>query len=237
MKDKLCVALDVNTYDQAFILATLLQPYVGVFKVGMQLFTQEGPRIIKMLKDKNCKVFLDMKYHDIPNTVKHAVLSAVDLGVDIINMHSLGGYDMLRSAVVGVDDYCSNHSIPRPKLIGVTVLTSTSQATLENELLISTSLPAYVNHLASLCRLAGLDGIVCSPQDLRSVRSIANNSLYYITPGVRPREASMDDQKRVMTPREAILEGSDLIVIGRPIIEAEDPQRAAITILQRMEGI
>ena len=236
MKDKLCVALDVNTYAEAAVLSTMLQPYVGVFKVGMQLFTQEGPRIIKMLKDKNCKVFLDMKYHDIPNTVKHAVLSAVDLGVDIINMHSLGGYDMLRAASVGVDDYCSNQSMPRPKLIGVTVLTSTNEAILENDLLISTSLPVYINHLASLCRLAGLDGIVCSAQDLKSVWSIAKDQFYYITPGVRPVATNTNDQKRVMTPREAILAGSDLLVIGRPIIEAEDPKNAAMAILQEMEG-
>lgn len=235
MKNKLCVALDVNTYDEAFILATVLKPYVGMFKVGMQLFTKEGPRIIKMLKDKEAKVFLDMKYHDIPNTVKQAVIAAADLGVDIINVHALGGYDMLRTAVVGLQQHCEQYGLTPPKLIGVTILTSTTEQTLRKDLMIDTPMAECIQNLTYLCLSAGLDGIVCSPHEVAQLRRIIGDRLFYITPGVRPLGADTHDQKRFMTPMEAILAGSDLLVVGRPITAHEDPAQAARDIVKTME--
>lgn len=237
IKNKLCVALDVTSEEDAFVLATMLHSRVGYFKVGSELFTRQGPRIIEILKAKDAKVFLDLKYHDIPNTVKKSVIAAIDMGVDIINMHSLGGYEMMYKTVQGVKEHCAKRNIDPPVLIGVTVLTSMDTVNLKCDLLVGSGLDNYVLHLAYRCHAAGLDGVVCSSQELSMIRKELGREFFCITPGIRLPTGNTDDQKRIMTPYEAIQAGSDLLVVGRPITEADDPIAAAQLFLDKMEHV
>jgi orotidine-5'-phosphate decarboxylase len=234
-KNRLIIALDVETAREARELVTMLRDYAGMFKIGSQLFTASGPSIVREIVEAGCGVFLDLKFHDIPNTVAAAGVEAARLGVSIFNVHASGGSEMMRRTVEAVGDVSSREGLARPRIIAVTVLTSTDAATL-SEIGVASEPEAQVRKLARLAEACGLDGVVASPLEVKTVRAAVSRNFLIVTPGVRPSGASHDDQKRVMTPAEAIGAGADYIVIGRPIIKTEDPARAALGVLEEMRG-
>jgi len=195
------------------------RPFV---KIGMELYYAEGPQIVRSLKERGCKVFLDLKLHDIPNTVKKAMAVLSGLGADIVNVHAAGTKAMMAAALEGLTRPDGSRSL----LIAVTQLTSTDEATMQSELLISRSMPETVMHYARNARDAGLDGVVCSPMEAAKVHEACGEKFLTVTPGVRFAGGDKGDQKRVMTPAEAKRIGSDYIVVGRPITAAADPAAA-----------
>ena len=195
------------------------KPFV---KIGMELFYAEGPDIVREIKARGHKIFLDLKLHDIPNTVKSAMAVLTGLGVDIINVHAAGTKAMMAAALEGL----TRPDGTRPLLIAVTQLTSTDQSAMEQDLWIEKPLPDVVMHYAKCAKEAGLDGVVCSPLEAKAVHEACGESFLTVTPGVRFAESAAGDQKRVMTPAQARIEGCDYIVVGRPITRAEDPVAA-----------
>lgn len=214
------VALDYANANDAFALADQLDPSRCRLKVGKELFTRAGPAIVSMLVDQGFDIFLDLKYHDIPNTVAKACMAAADLGVWMLNVHSLGGSAMMQAARKAIGD-----NPDRPHLIAVTLLTSMDQTTFE-QLGMQGSINDGVLRLAKLAEQSGLDGVVCSAQETPALRRHHNNSFQLITPGIRPANSAQGDQHRTMTPTEAIAAGSSYLVIGRPITAATDPMIA-----------
>jgi orotidine-5'-phosphate decarboxylase len=214
-RERLVLALDVDDFKKADKLVGKLGDYVGVFKIGSQLFTSEGTKVVNMVNEKGGKVFLDLKFHDIPNTVARAAEVATKLGVYIFNVHTSGGYEMMKAAAEASKKISLDLGVIKPLILGVTLLTSINQEILEKEIGIKKRLEEQVVHLAKLA--CGEDFII-------------------LTPGIRPAGKSSDDQKRVMTPREAIKLGADFLVIGRPIRNASNPVEAAKKILREMEG-
>jgi len=209
---------------------------VGAFKIGNQLFTAEGTKVVDMVNKKGGKVFLDLKFHDIPNTVARAAEVATKLGIYIFNVHTSGGYEMMKVAAEASKKISSILGIRKPLILGVTLLTSINQEILEKEIHIKKKLEEQVVHLAKLAKAAGLDGVVASPWEIKEIRKACGEDFVILTPGIRPAGKSSDDQKRVMTPQEAIKLGSDFLVIGRPIRNASNPVEAAKEILREMEG-
>jgi orotidine-5'-phosphate decarboxylase len=235
MKEKIILALDVQTADEARRIVETFNGKVGVFKVGLQLFTAAGPAFVKELASQGVKIFLDLKFHDIPNTVASASIEAARLGVWMFNVHAIGGGEMMRAAVDKVNAVCEAESLTRPKIIAVTVLTSSNGETL-NETGIAAQPAEQVLNLAQLTSKCGLDGVVASPHEISLIREhLADKDFLIVTPGVRPDFATSDDQKRVVTPGEAILAGTDHLVIGRPILKAADPLGALQRIIEEME--
>lgn len=222
---RVIVALDFSTSDQARQLVSKLEPGSCRLKIGKQLFTREGPELVRYFVEQGHDVFLDLKYHDIPNTVAHACEAAAELGVWMVNVHASGGSKMMRAARQAMDGL----SDTPPLLIAVTVLTSMGADDL-NELGISATPADQVIRLASLAKKSGMDGVVCSPQEVAVLRATLGDDFKLVTPGVRPSGSSMDDQSRVMTPADAIRNGSDYLVIGRPVTQAEDPIAALAAI-------
>ena len=231
--NRLIVALDVPEIGRARELVTALAGEVGYFKVGSQLFTKAGPEMITWIKEQGGRVFLDLKYHDIPNTVASAVVQAAEYGADIIDLHSLGGLKMMTMARERLQEVCHRKGLARPRLIGVTVLTSMDEADLE-EVGIRGPLMERVTGLAKLIKQAALDGAVASPHEINLLRAILGESALVIVPGIRPAAAALGDQKRVATPRDALNAGASCIVVGRPIVAAEDPPAAARAILAEL---
>ncbi len=205
----LIVSLDVDSLKEARRFVRLLKNDVSSFKIGSVLFTSAGPEAVKMVHDEGGKIFLDLKFHDIPNTVAGACKAAADLGVFMVNVHASGGLEMLEAARKAIGTGRS-----RPLLIGVTVLTSQART--------AKTSPEVVR-LAKLCRKSGLDGVVCSPQEIEKVRKACGKKFVIVTPGIRLSDQNKGDQKRIATPQEAIRRGADYLVIGRPILEARDP--------------
>lgn len=227
---KLCLALDVDSFDEAKIIIDELHDCVGVFKIGKQLFTKVGPKIVDYVQNKKSRVFLDLKFHDIPNTVSKASEAAARMGVCMFNVHATGGSEMMRAALEGIRNSGNLKTI----VLGVTVLTSISENILKNEMHVTENLEDHVTHLAKLAKKSGLSGVVASPQEIRIIRQTCGENFIILTPGVRPDWAGQDDQKRVMTPREAIQAGADFIVIGRPILKATDRREAAEKIIKEI---
>ncbi len=226
------IALDVDSRDKALELVEDLKGEVSYFKVGMQLFNSQGPQIISQIKEKGVKVFLDLKFHDIPNTVAAASAVAVAQGADMFNLHASGGKAMLQSAVESAKERAIKLNLKEtPRVLGVTVLTSQSQEVLSRELGVNKSLDQQVSDLAVLCREAGLRGVVASPREISIIRKSCGPDFLIVTPGVRPSWASRDDQERVHTPARALASGSDYLVIGRPVTAAPDPREALNKIL------
>ena len=215
------VPLDVPTLGEAVSMARLLTGHVAAVKIGKQLFTAEGPAAIRAMHDLGLRVFLDLKFHDIPNTVAGAVAAAKALGVWLLNVHASGGPAMMRAAATAAAG--PGH----PLVIAVTVLTSLSED--EHRAITGTSrtIEAQVQHLAWEAKAAGLDGVVASPHEIRAIRQKCGPGFLIVTPGVRPADAALDDQHRVMTPGDAVRAGADYLVIGRPITGAPDPVEAA----------
>lgn len=231
--ERLIIALDVNGYDEAAKTIDALSGVAKWFKVGSQLFTSAGPKIIEKIKSADIKVFLDLKFHDIPTTVSLAGQAAVDLGVDLFNVHAFGGEQMMKKLSKDIDDYCSKNSKPRPLIVAVTVLTS-MDATSLSELGLEQEPRDMVSHLASIAKISGLDGVVASPEEASEIKSKIGSEFLVITPGIRPVWASKDDQRRVKTPLEAIKAGADYLVIGRPILKAQNPVEAIDKILEEV---
>lgn len=235
MKDsKLIVALDVATAGEARRLVDSLRDVTGMFKIGSQLFTACGPQFVRELVSGGAGVFLDLKFHDIPNTVAAAGVEAARLGVRMLNLHASGGRQMMTNAVERIRSTCISESLRTPVVVAVTVLTSTDDATLADAG-VSMSAEALVIKLARLANDCGLDGIVCSPLEITSVRNaIPAKDFILVTPGVRPAGSAADDQSRITTPAEAIRAGANYIVVGRPITAARDPQAAALAIIDEI---
>ena len=236
MKSRLIAALDVPTADQALELVAALRNEVGMVKVGSQLFTAAGPDIVRAIVRSDVPVFLDLKFHDIPNTVAEAAVAATRLGVRILNVHAAGGPEMMQRTADAVTKAALSEGLVRPAVIAVTVLTSSDEATL-----VATgikNLPEeQVIKLALLAEQNGMDGLVASPLEVAAIRSaISRQGFLLVTPGVRPAGASYDDQKRVMSPAEAVAAGADYVVMGRSIISAKDPVAAARRIAVEMAG-
>lgn len=208
-----------------------------MFKVGHQLFTAYGPDIVRRIISRGARVFLDLKYHDIPTTVAKASAEAVKLGVSIFNVHALGGFAMMAAAAEAARRTASDLMLPLPLVLGVTVLTSMDEKSLRKELKITRSLPREVVHLARLSRRAGLHGVVASPQEITLLKRALPGDFVILTPGVRPAWAGNDDQKRIMTPTEAVKAGADYLVIGRPVLQAPDRRSAAQKILEEIGGL
>jgi len=224
--DKLILALDVADSGSALEIVDKFKDYINIFKVGLELFTTVGPGIVEEIQKRGKKVFLDLKFHDIPNTVTKAALSATRLGVYMFNVHASGGFEMMRKCRDSVVEMCLKENLERPKILGVTVLTSLSKEILTDELGIQYGLRTHVRHLSSLALKAGLDGVVASAREVELIRNHCGKGFIIVTPGIRPSWTPPDDQKRTMTPKEAIREGSDYLVIGRAILQQPDPIKA-----------
>jgi len=223
---KLIFALDAGNYKEALSWVELLSGYVGMFKVGKELFTACGPEIIKGIKERGQKVFLDLKFHDIPNTVARAAEAAVGLGVDMFNVHALGGSQMMKEAAAATWACADKLSKARPILLAVTVLTSLNNDDL-TEIGFQKNTGELVLHLAGLAKLSGASGVVASAQDIAMLRKNLGDQFIIVTPGIRSAtEAKKDDQKRTLSAYEAIKTGADYIVVGRPIRQAVDPLNA-----------
>ncbi len=236
-KDRIVVALDVETPAQALALVEKLRGLVGMFKIGKQLFTAAGPDIVRQVVGMGEKVFLDLKFHDIPNTVARAGVEAARLGVSIFNVHALGGSAMMRSTVEAVNNLSERENLPKPLILAVTVLTSHDQASL-SEIGLEAEIKDQVKRLAQLASASKIDGVVASPHEIESLRkAIADPNFVILTPGVRPAGAALNDQKRVMTPGEAVAAGADYLVIGRPITGADDPAEATQKIIKEIEQV
>ncbi len=236
-QDRLILALDVDSRQEALAIVDELKDAAGLFKVGHQLFTSCGPEIVRAIIGKGGRVFLDLKYHDIPNTVAKASAEAVKLGVAIFNVHALGGLDMMRAASESARETAHKYGLPAPVTLAVTVLTSMDEKMLRRELKVTRTLTREVAHLARLAQRAGMSGVVASPQEIKLLRRGVRGEFVILTPGVRPAWAAKDDQKRVMTPAQAIAAGADYIVIGRPVLKAIDRRAAVEKILEEMEKI
>lgn len=234
-KDRLIVALDVDSSEHALSLVDELKPFVGLFKIGSQLFTSAGPELVSKVIKRGAKVFLDLKYHDIPNTVASAVVAAMRLGVSICNVHALGGLEMMSQVKEHCEHAAARENLTKPILLAVTVLTSHDQASINN-LGINEPLSDLVTRLAKLTAKAGFDGVVASAQEIALVRAAVNSPFIILTPGLRPSWASNQDQKRVMTPEQALADGADYLVIGRPIIADPSPANAAQKVLASLEN-
>lgn len=233
-KQRLIFALDVDNLEDARNWVAKLQGQVGVFKIGKQLFTRCGPEVVRLVQDGGCDVFLDLKYHDIPNTVAMAGLEAQRLGVRMFNVHALGGFEMMAKLVAEIDRVSPRGNPDRPILLAVTILTSSTEETLRR-VGIDRPIQVMVPKLARLAKDAGMDGVVASPREVGLIRDACGDDFLIVTPGVRPTFASQDDQKRVTTPGDALRSGADYLVIGRPISAAADPALAADMILQEMQ--
>jgi orotidine-5'-phosphate decarboxylase len=236
-KNRLIVALDVETAREAFNLFCALRDVAGMFKIGSQLFTAEGPGIVRDIVHAGGHVFLDLKFHDIPNTVAATGVEAARLGVAIFNIHACGGSEMMRRTAEAVVETAEREGISRPLIIGVTVLTSADDAVLA-EAGFSSTTGSQVKRLAQLTAESGLDGVVASPHEVKLVReAIEQRDFVIVTPGVRPVGTANDDQRRVMTPAEAVRAGADYLVVGRAILRATDPARAANEIIEEMQQV
>jgi orotidine-5'-phosphate decarboxylase len=236
-KEKIIVALDVETPDEARKIIAEIGGEVGAFKIGLQLFTAAGASFVREAVGKNIRLFLDVKFHDIPNTVAKASVEVARLGVWMFNVHALGGGEMMRRTVENVREVCAKENLAAPKIIGVTVLTSSDRETLR-EVGIDKEINSQVVNLARLTAKCGLDGVVASPLEVESIRrNIGKEDFLIVTPGIRPGFATNDDQKRVMTPAEAVRQGADYLVIGRPITHSADKPDAVRKILEEMETV
>lgn len=237
VEEHLIVALDTREESEVINLVEKLSGKIGYFKVGLELFTSLGPKIIKIIKDNGNKVFFDGKFLDIPNTVSKAVSNIVRHKVDMLNVHLSGGKKMLEEAKRLLIETATGEKLQAPKLLGVTVLTSITNDILQSDLKVKSQIEEYVLHLTRFALSVQLDGIICSPNEVKIVREVSkeNKDFLIVTPGVRPIWAKTDDQKRIATPKEAILNGASHIVVGRPITSANNPLDAVKKILEEIE--
>ena len=230
-KDRIIFALDVEHFSEAQQWVNLLKDQIGMFKVGKQLFTHAGPKVIDMIRKRNQNVFLDLKFHDIPTTVANAGAEATRLNVSMFDLHALGGFEMMKKTVESSRSTAKELGIPRPLILAVTILTSMDEDAL-NEVGIKGPILDEVGQLASLALKAGVDGVVASPQEIGIIRKQCGQKLLIVTPGIRLPSEKKDDQKRTMSPKEAISAGASYLVVGRPIKDAKDPLEAVQRIVE-----
>lgn len=232
VRNRIIVALDVETRAGAVEIARELNGRVGAFKIGLQLFTSAGPGVVREIADLGNKVFLDLKFHDIPNTVAKASVEAARLGVWMFNIHTLGGGEMMRGTIQEVGEACERDNLAQPLIIGVTMLTSADAETM-GEIGLRGDVEDQVVRLARLAADCGLDGVVASPREVVAIKKkLGKPNFLTVTPGIRPDFATSDDQKRVTTIREALANGSDYVVIGRPITASKDRLAALERIIE-----
>jgi len=230
MKEKIIIALDVSTRKEALTLVESLHSLTGMFKVGMQLYTAEGPSFVRDIIAAGGRVFLDLKFHDIPNTVRKAALEAARLGVSMMTIHTAGGQAMMQAVS---DELREKFGEKRPIVVGVTVLTSMDDGALR-EIGVSSAMDEQVLRLAKLAEASSLDGVVCSPREIQMIRNAVGRNFKIVTPGVRMPGQAADDQQRTATPREAISAGADFIVVGRAVTNAPHPHGALEGLLQSL---
>lgn len=230
---ELIVALDVQTREEAVAKINEIGDAVGFYKIGLELFTAEGPDVVKAVKDLGKKVFLDLKFHDIPRTVERAVRSGGKLGVDLMTIHSIGGNAMIKAAA----DAAAEFGAAAPKILAVTVLTSLDEADLKDVGILSRTPAEQVRSAAYLAVASGANGLVCSPKEVGVLSKSLCAGTVFVTPGVRPAGAAVGDQKRVATPADAVRDGATHLVVGRPILAAADPVAAARAILDEMASV
>ncbi len=224
--DKLILALDVSDHDHAVELIDKFKDHIGIFKVGLELYTIAGPSIIREIHKREKRVFLDLKFHDIPNTVSRAGIAAARHGVFMLTLHASGGLDMMKKCRDDMVAACLKENLNRPRIVAVTVLTSISNEVLMNEVGIHHSLNTHVRHLSGLALKAGLDGVVASGKEAEMIRGHCGRGFLIVTPGIRTSWSPPDDQMRTMTPRQAIQHGADFIVLGRAVLNQPDPIKA-----------
>ncbi len=234
MSNPIIAALDVPTLETALRLADQLAPVVGAFKLGKELFVSAGPEVVRRIRGLGASVFLDLKFHDIPNTVAAAVRAAVRLDVQMLTVHVSGGSVMLRAAERAAQETAASLGRTPPLVLGVTILTSLDSNELA-EIGMNANVGHQVERLASLAAKAGLRGLVCSALEIAALRQIIPEEMQLVTPGIRPAGSETDDQKRTLSPKEAIDAGADWLVIGRPICAAENPRAAATKILASLK--
>lgn len=233
-RKRLIVALDVSSAQEAREIVSALHGVAGMFKVGPQLFCAAGPNMVRELVQRGEPIFLDLKFHDIPNTVAAAGVEALRLGVSMFNVHAAGGREMMVRTREAVSEVAAKEGLTEPSIIAVTVLTSANDLTLAEAGVVSGA-TEQVKRLALLAESCSLDGVVASPNEVGLVRSVVKREGFLlVTPGVRPTESATNDQKRIMSPREAIATGADYLVVGRPILTAKDPAQAAERIVEEM---
>jgi orotidine-5'-phosphate decarboxylase len=233
MRNPIIAALDVPAAEQALKLAQTIAPAVGAFKIGKELFVAAGPDIVRHVRDTGAHVFLDLKFHDIPNTVARAVAAAVRLDVQMLTIHTSGGSEMMRAAEQSARETAQALGRPAPLVLGVTVLTSMDSHAL-TEIGGEANVGHQVERLATLAVKSGLRGLVCSPLEIARLREILPAEIQLVTPGIRTGAEKADDQKRTLTPREALRAGANWLVVGRPIYAAENPRAAAEKILESL---
>ena len=233
IKNPIIAALDVPSAEQALKLAEQIAPAVGAFKIGKELFVSAGPDIVKKIRATGASIFLDLKFHDIPNTVAKAVAAATRLDVQMLTIHTSGGPAMMRAAEHAAQETAARLGQPAPLVLGVTVLTSLESADLY-AVGADSNIGRQVERLATLAASCGIRGLVCSPLELVGLRQILPGSMQFVTPGIRPGGGGSDDQKRTLTPKEAMEAGSTWLVIGRPIYAAANPRAAAEKILESL---
>jgi orotidine-5'-phosphate decarboxylase len=233
MRNPIIVALDAPSAEAALSLATQLGPVCGGFKIGSELFTSAGPEIVRKIRERGSLVFLDLKFHDIPNTVAKAVAAAVRLDVQMLTVHAGGGTEMLKAAEKWAEETAYMLGRTPPLVLGVTVLTSLDSSGLR-EVGLDVNVEYQVRRLAQVATKAGLRGLVCSPLEIAALRKTTPAQVQLVVPGIRTGAEKADDQKRTMTPREAIAAGANWLVIGRPICAAENPKAAAEKILESL---
>jgi len=226
VREKLILALDVSDPGYALDIVDRFGESISTFKVGLELFTVAGPSIVRSIQDRGKRVFLDLKFHDIPNTVTRASLAATRLGVYMFNVHASGGFEAMKRSREQVVELCLKENLKRPLMLGVTVLTSLSAETLKHEFGIQHSLRTHVKNMSTMAREAGLDGVIASGHEVAMIRSHCGEKFLIVTPGIRPSWYPPDDQQRTMTPRQAIREGADFLVVGRSVLAQPDPLKA-----------
>ena len=233
---KICLALDVDSLEDVSFLIRELKNPISIFKVGLQLYCKFGNKIVEKIKKAGVEVFLDLKFLDIPNTVANACRVVTNLGVDIINIHAIGGMEMMKAARDAVHEEANKNGIRPPKLIGVTVLTSIDKMILNKEMRISGGVNKQVLHLAQLAQEATLDGVVASPLETKLIRKVCGEEFLIVTPGIRPAFSLKEDQKRIMTPSRAVMAGTNVLVIGRPIYASPNPRQAVEEIVKEISS-
>lgn len=235
VREKLILGLDIDDTGIVYNLIDKLAPFVKFYKVGLQLITKDGPRIVMTLKRKGLKIFYDAKFFDIPQTVYNACYEATRLGVNFVNVHAMGGYKMIKYAKQAIEDASNKLQVNKPKLLAVTILTSFEKKEIKNIFKTKLDIKKLVVHLAKMAEKAGADGVICSPKEIRPIRKECEKDFIIVTPGIRIGKVENDDQKRIMTPYEAIKHGADYIVVSRPVIQAEDKIETVEKIINQMQ--